>query len=128
VPPIQIFSLRRVSKKSRLLVYTTLVLQTQRDGGADKWRTIFVRPFVSLGGVNGRTPLLPGGAMPARVSGCSKKTRYPRRKFSEQKRIWIKPAKIDILSLRRNVSGSVIGSLPPTTPITDFVSCWRQFP
>ena len=24
-------------------------------------------------------------------------------------------------------SGSVIGGLPPITPITDFVSCWQQF-
>jgi hypothetical protein len=26
------------------------------------------------------------------------------------------------------VSGTVIGRLPPTTPITDFVSCWQRFP
>src|ERR1700751_2148937 len=25
------------------------------------------------------------------------------------------------------VSGSVIGTLPPTTPITESVSCWQQF-
>ena len=28
----------------------------------------------------------------------------------------------------QRVSGNVIGRLPPTTPITDSVSCWRQFP
>jgi hypothetical protein len=33
-----------------------------------------------------------------------------------------------ILSLHQSVSGNVIGKLPTTTPITDFVSCRQQFP